>query len=202
MKHFAVGLLFSVSALPGAAQHCTLSALSSQFSLDVEHRRDLRRESQDTSWVRVIVTNKRTGNRQVIRFTANWLFANVFQNCRATRSYSTGVRKSAEVLDNDYGDVIVADFNFDGLDDFAIKRDSGGNAGPTYIFYVQQKNGAFIPDLFLTERMESFPEIRTKQRALVTHVYAGGMRGCRTSYHYNNERRSWRLGRRSYSGGE
>ncbi|KMQ69259.1 hypothetical protein ACM39_03950 [Chryseobacterium sp. FH2] len=38
---------------------------------------------------------------------------------------------------------IIKDFNFDGLEDFAIIWDNGGNGGELYEYYFQGKNGIF-----------------------------------------------------------
>jgi hypothetical protein len=112
--------------------------------------------------------------KQVQKILANgtYLFSNVLKNCDFVRSYATGFNKGNEVVDNDFGDLIIADLNFDGKDDFALKKDSGGNGGPVYNFYVQN-NGKFILDKFLTEQMEFFPtRINKNNKTLTTFVHA------------------------------
>ncbi|RZK32962.1 MAG: hypothetical protein EOO57_14255, partial [Hymenobacter sp.] len=94
---------------------------------------------------------------QAIRFTATHLFSTAYSNCGAVRSYSSGQNQQVAVEDNDYGDLVVADFNFDGRDDFATKLDSGGNGGPLYSFYLQKPSGQFELSTFLTEEMQFFP---------------------------------------------
>lgn len=49
-----------------------------------------------------------------------------------------------------YHNFITADFNFDNLEDFAILYDSGGNGGPVYSFFIQNKKGKF-------EKFTDFP---------------------------------------------
>lgn len=111
---------------------------------------------------------------QLIRFYTGPLFSAAYQNCNAARSYSTGKNRDADATDNDYGDLIVADFNFDGRDDFAAKSESGGNAGPYYNYYVQLSSGEFVLDEFLTVEMQFFPDdISRTRRTLTTRVHAG-----------------------------
>lgn len=42
-----------------------------------------------------------------------------------------------------FHEFITGDFNFDNLEDFAILYDFGGNGGPSYSYYFQNKNGEF-----------------------------------------------------------
>ena len=42
-------------------------------------------------------------------------------------------------------------------EDFAIKKDSGGNGGPLYEFYLQNVRQKFVKDDFLTNTLEFFP---------------------------------------------
>jgi hypothetical protein len=90
------------------------------------------------------------------------------------RSYITGVNKNKQVCDNYFGDFVVADFNFDSKNDFAIINDIGGNGGAFYSFYIQQESKKFIFDRFLTDSMVYFPsDINSKGRILKTYVHAG-----------------------------
>ena len=58
-----------------------------------------------------------------------------FKECENDKSYSANI--NLESNENDFGDLIVADLNFDGKEDIAIKREEGGNGGPLYNFYIQ-----------------------------------------------------------------
>ena len=76
------------------------------------------------------------------------------------RSYITGLNKNAKALKNDYGDFIVADFNFDGKEDFALKYNANyKSSGPLYAFYIQQADGSFKNNQFLTGKVGTFPAI-------------------------------------------
>ena len=84
----------------------------------------------------------------------------------------TDVNKDSENIDNDFGDLVVADFNFDGLEDFAVKRGEGGNAGPEYNFYLQSKDSEFELNRFLSDEMMYFPfVIDPKKKRLITLVH-------------------------------
>lgn len=66
-----------------------------------------------------------------------------------------------------YSNLVFADYNFDGLEDFAITKEEGGNGGPIYIYYFQNKIGNFEIDQYLSNEMGYFPiEINNKERTL------------------------------------
>lgn len=73
------------------------------------------------------------------------------------RSYTAGKNLSREIVDNDYGDCIVVDFNFNLRDDFAVKTDEWGNGGPLYDYFVQIPDSSFTRDRFLSETLRWFP---------------------------------------------
>jgi hypothetical protein len=90
------------------------------------------------------------------------------------RSYSRNHNKNDKVVDNDYGNFVVADFNFDFKNDFAIVNDIGGNGGAMYSFYVQNNQNKFVLDPFLTDSITYFPaKINSSERSLITQVHAG-----------------------------
>jgi hypothetical protein len=88
-------------------------------------------------------------------------------------SYITGINRNIQVVDNYEGDFVVADFNFDNKNDFAIINDMGGNGGTFYSYYIQEDKNKFIEDKFLTDSVTYFPTIDKKNRTLTTHVHAG-----------------------------
>lgn len=90
------------------------------------------------------------------------------------RSYTTGFNKDKEATDNEFGNIIIADLNFDGLEDLAIKREQGGNGGPLYNFYFQDKKGEFVINEFLSISMQYFPyKILKEKNMLVVSVWVG-----------------------------
>ncbi|MBS1687602.1 MAG: hypothetical protein JSS96_02670 [Bacteroidetes bacterium] len=136
---------------------------------------------------------------QEIIIKPSFVFSDVFVNCNSVRSYTTGVNKNKKIIDNDFGDIIVADFNFDSKEDFALKEDSGGNSGPTYNFYIQNSNGRFVLDTFLTNQMGFFPShINRSNRTLVASCVANAYRVCETTYKLDAKGTNWKKIKRRF----
>ncbi|GGF07154.1 XAC2610-related protein [Hymenobacter cavernae] len=136
---------------------------------------------------------------QSIHIDAEYLFDDVFSNCEAARSYTTGYNAEDDAMDNDYGDVVVADFNFDGREDLAVKYSSGGNGGPQYNYYIQTEQSIFKLDNFLTEQMIYFPtEIDAKRQRLINYVHANALGENMNVYAYNSSRRTWKFVKRRF----
>jgi hypothetical protein len=177
MKSFIAffACIFITSAIH--AQLCTHTGLSSAltFTTNVE-RIKLDTVYRDSCIIRISIANKRSGKTvQVVQYGSTFLYQDVFKKCERVRSYSTGFYSKAEVLDNNYGDLVVADFNFDSKDDFAVIRESGVTQGPQYSFYIQSAGGLFNYDKYLSETMVYFPEINHKKRTLTTYTLAGAI---------------------------
>ncbi|WDF78933.1 hypothetical protein PQ469_02800 [Mucilaginibacter sp. KACC 22773] len=144
--------------------------------------------------VKLSILNKTTNDQQVISFLPGWFFEGVFKSDSASRSYVTGYNKSLEVIDYDFGDLVIADLNFDGKEDLAIKYDSGGNGGPIYNFYLQDNKGYFHKDNYLTDRVGSFPrEIDIKHKTITTQVHANVRHEGRKTFKYYPKTKQWRL---------
>lgn len=150
--------------------------------------------SQNEVHSQVIVTVLSNTGRDTLlstTFRSESLFSDAFVDCNAVRSYSTGHQQYKDAPDNDFGDIVVADLNFDGTDDIAIKRDSGGNSGPTYNYYLS-KDGQLLFDEYLSHVMEFFPdEIAPSNRTLVTQVHLSALEESRMTYLLNEEGNTW-----------
>ena len=117
-------------------QTCIHTDLSNQFDIDTSIRRII----GDSCLVSIEISDKDSHKTATtIQYRTLFLNDTVFRNCKSVRSYQTHKNDTLEAVDNDYGNFIVADFNFDGLDDLAIIRDSGGNSGSLYNFYIQRE---------------------------------------------------------------
>src|ERR1700722_5654977 len=66
-----------------------------------------------------------------------------FKSSKNSRSYITGSGRNVPVEDFDFGDLIIADLNFDGNEDIAVKTGLSADAGPYYTFYTQGNDGRF-----------------------------------------------------------
>lgn len=177
-------IAFFISAF-GYSQDCLHTNLSKEYNFTTNSIRykTTGKTVIDSCTITVEIVKKGTSHKQAINFSSGWMFDGVYVDCNAVRSYSTGYNKSAEVSDNDFGDLIVADFNFDGKDDLAVKIDFGGNGGPTYAYYLQDSKGKFIKDKYLTETVSFFPDtIDTKKKVLITRVHANAYQRCETTY--------------------
>jgi hypothetical protein len=97
-----------------------------------------------------------------------------------------------QVLDWDYGDIIVADFNFDDKDDFAIKKGEGGNGGPAYDYYIQNSDSTFILDKFLSDKLSCFPNHFNKtKKTLTTICRSTAVSVVETVYRYDALTNKW-----------
>jgi hypothetical protein len=161
----------------GSTIHCEQKNLSYQFDLSINFKRFTDTiEVHDSCSVAVFIKDK---NSQIkldsIFITSVFYTGDLFFNCDSmTISYSTKYNSNRPVSDNYFGDIIVADLNFDNKDDIAIINDSGGNGGPLYSYFIQKDNNRFVEDKFLTDSVTYFPhKIDKSKHRLITYVHAG-----------------------------
>ncbi len=171
---------------------CNHTNLSVQFDFTTSLTRFYVDEFHDFCVVEVAITNKLTKKTlQTIQYSSVDFFEVVLKRCDFVRSYQTHTNDTTLVVDNNYGDLVVADFNFDQKDDFAIIKNSGGNSGTEYNFYVQDNNRQFTLDKFLTSEMLFFPEIHSVNKTLVTYSHAGVCHAGEHIYQYNSKTNKW-----------
>lgn len=155
---------------------CELTALSNQFDifLDIKRVND-EREVYDSCIVKLIISDKKNKVKlDSIEYTSLYLFKSTYSNCDSVTSFSTKYHGKREVLDNNFGDIVVADFNFDDKDDIAFITEIGGNGGPIYSYHIQTADNKFIADSYLTDSVIYFPQnIDRKKKQLTTLVHAG-----------------------------
>ena len=130
---------------------------------------------------------------QIISFIATALYPRSFTKCSWVRSYTTGKNRNATVWDTDFGDIIVADFNFDSREDIAIRSDDE-NSGTYYRFYTQGKDKLFKLDSFLTDSMSIVPTYfnRTK-KTLTTYQRAGARFEGEQLYRLDIRKNKWSM---------
>jgi hypothetical protein len=129
---------------------------------------------------------------QEISFTAASLYDRSFSKCNWVRSYSTGKNRNAEIWDTDFGDIVVADFNFDTREDIAIKS-YDEMSGTYYRFYLQEKDGLFKPDSFLTDSMSLVPTYFNKTKRTLTTYQRAGARDAEMIYRLDVRTNKWRM---------
>ena len=176
-------------------QVCYHKHLSKQYNFRTEIRRIKNADSLFDSCIVTVIISYKNSNKSVqrIRYSSTYFFDTVFRDCNFVRSYITGKNKNVDAYDNDYGDFIVADFNFDNKDDIATKNNSGGNGGPEYYYYIQDNNGKFVVNKFLSEKMGYFPSsINKRSKTLTTTVHANVYQYGETTFKLNSKTRKLR----------
>ncbi len=94
-------------------------------------------------------------------------------------------------MDGYYGDLVIADLNFDNLEDFAIKVEDS-NSGSIYEFYLQDKNHKFVKDKILSSELAHFPdEINKGNNTLVRTYHIGANEAYQDTYIYNQNSSSY-----------
>lgn len=176
-----------------ASRRCLCTDLSKHFNIDLSFQRIKHGNGYDSCFIHALILNKSSNIIDSIEFPAIYLFDTVFSNCLSCRSYSTWNNLSKGLIDGNYGDLIVADFDFDGRDDIAVIHDSGGIGGPTYNFYLQDSNQKFTLNKFLTDTVEFFPDKIDKQhKILKTSVIISYCDISEMNYLYSQANKSWR----------
>jgi hypothetical protein len=176
-------------------QKCVDKNLSNNFIFETEI--DTKSQNELTS-CRILVSvydNKNNKKIQSLEINSEFiLVTKSFKNCESNRSFITGKNQYREAEENDYGDIIVADFNFDNKEDFAIKREEGGNGGPLYKFYIQTENRKFVLDNFLSDTMMWFPfEMDKAEMTLATYVRSNSAEDEKIIYKYDVEKKEWKI---------
>ena len=62
---------------------------------------------------------------QIIRKNRYPFWGEEYRNCENVRSFSTGFTETLPIVDGDFSNLVIADFNFDMLDDLAFIYDYG-----------------------------------------------------------------------------
>ena len=188
------------------AQGCIHTELSRQFDYKINI---IGARHTDTSFgitsrknAEVILRIYTKHNKRLIQkivLNTDVLPEDAYENCNNVRSYMTGQNKNKDAADNEYGDFVVVALNFDGKEDLAVKYDSGGNAGPIYIFYIQQYNMHFEKDTYLSGKMVFFPlNINSKSHTLIRHAHADAYGYYENAFTYNPKTKKWRKTEHAY----
>ena len=193
MKILFIVFIFTISS-SSFGQTCIHYDISNNYNFKTNLKRIKVGDNEDSSIVKITIFKK--GNNkpiQTIKITSDYLFGNAYSDCNAKRSYVTLKNANSVVQDNEFGDIIVADFNFDTLEDLALKNNSGGNGGPTYNFYIQNDTGKFVFNRYLSNTMEFFPQyINKKKKTLTTLVHANAYEQCTSTYSQDTLIHKWK----------
>ena len=112
-------------------------------------------------------------------------------NC-SSRSYITGYNKDTLTYDGDWANIVVADFNFDGKEDIAVKTGAAANGTEYFDFYIQNNNGQFIKDDFLSANIKATVHtIDYKNHVLITAAPAGASNAVTRTFGYDTINAQW-----------
>jgi hypothetical protein len=175
-------------------QTCVHFDISNNYNFKTNIKRYKIADDQDSCIVTITILKKENSTPiQTIKITSDYLFGNTYSDCKAKRSYITLKNAKTVAEDNDFGDIIVADFNFDTLEDIALKNNSGGNGGPMYNFYIQNETGKFVLNKYLSNTMEFFPLfINKKKKTLTTLVHSNAYEQCKSTYAQDTLTNKWK----------
>lgn len=189
LKIVASALLFFVNHC--AAQNVVDSTTSTNFNFLIFVKlKD--KNTLGKAEIIVKVIDKRTEvETQTIKFASDFILkSESFIQNRNNRYYPANVTIVSN--ENDCGDLIVADLNFDGREDLALKREEGGNGGPRYNYYLQTQSRNFIFDEYLTNEMSYFPDfINSQENTLHVTVRVDSRSVEGITYKYENSRKVW-----------
>jgi len=93
----------------------------------------------------------------------------------------------------DYHDFIIADFNFDNLEDFAILYDYGGNGGPSYSYFFQNDQGQFIVNKQFPLNEGNFPKTLDKVNKTITLRIPSGCCKIKTTIFKLKKDNNWEI---------
>jgi hypothetical protein len=179
------------------SNNCIQTNLSNQFDLEIDYK--LYSDSiqrKDSCLLKVYVKDKlKYSIIDSIFFTSSSVFFNSdrFLSCDSMTSYTTKFKADREIIDNYFGDIVVADLNFDGNDDIAVINNLGGNGGPPYTFYSQTNDKKFVIYKYLTDSVEYFPmEIDKMNRRITTLVHASAYSVAESVYQLNKKTNQWK----------
>lgn len=164
--------------------------LSKSFDIKVlvNRFRNLK-EQHDSCVVKFTIFDKNKTLKDSFSIASNFLYDS-FEDAQQVRSYSTGFNAKKKVTDGDYGNIVIADLNFDKKEDITIVSDIGASTGPRYNFYLQDSNKKFVLNTFLTDSVAYFPD-EIKDNTITTFVVAGACYVHKHVYQFNAKQQTW-----------
>lgn len=177
--------------------------LSFEFDYKIKFKRFQNIDKfHDSCIVKIFIVDKKT-KKQVdsIDLSSLHYYDTVFKNVDNVRSDISGKNKNKgnDNLDNDaFGDIIIADFNFDTKEDIAVVRECS-NSGNFYNFYIQTSERKFKRDNYLSDTVVYFPvKINKINKTLETDVVAGVCGYGEQIYFFNDKLNNWKLKSHKY----
>lgn len=175
---------------------CEYDQLSDKFNFHVDFKRYLSTSLMfDSCYLQVKIVNKNSNDLvDSLHVFSDYYFDEVMQNCLTAVSYTNSFNLDFNIQDNYFGDIIVCDLNFDGLEDLAVIRNSGGNGGSEYNFYIQSESNKFYRNDFLSDTMRFFPsKINKKNQTITTLSHAGACCLSKRVFQSKNNSTGWEM---------
>lgn len=190
MKNITTVICLLYMCIYSYGQKCTHTNLSKKYNFITS----VERQNENECDITLTIVEKLTKVLKHIIIHSDGMLKDDYINCDNVRSYVTNVNNKLAAEENDYGDLIIADFNFDGKEDIALKRESVGNGGPIYKFYTQNNKFDFVEDKYLTQTVMFFPEdFDTKLKALITNVRANTYQKNKITYQLDVNSGKWKI---------
>ena len=167
-------------------KECFYSDLSTNFDFSVKIvRYSYFNESNDSCNLLIQIIDKKSKEIKDSIFMTSFHFRKTsFNDCYMVPSFTTGIDTSGMSIYYEHGpDWLIADLNFDNLEDIAVMNNWGEGKGVRYNFYIQDEDHQFTLDTFLTNTVKYFPlKINIKERSLLT-VVVDDYRECAFLHH-------------------
>lgn len=192
MNILKLTLLACLMSLSAFGQTCSYKKLSKDFNFKIS----LLPKEDYLMQVKITVSDKWDAKKkQTLSIDTYGIYPDSFNDCKNARSFSTKINSELPTgNENDSGNFIVADFNFDGLEDFAVKIDIGGNGGPLYYYFIQGEDEKFYKSSYLSDIVKFFPiEINQKKKTITTYLHANTYQQHRRIFKYNQKAKKWKL---------
>jgi hypothetical protein len=193
-QHLFIFIVLGISII-GNAQNCIDSKLSKIFDFDIL---SISKDQNNLGKVEIVITIYDKGKVlkiQTIHLDSEFILKSESFKCKNNKSYSANTYLASD--ENDFGDLIIVDLNFDGKEDIAIKREEGGNGGPLYNFYIQSKNREFILDKYLSNEMSYFPDyLDSKEKTLHVNVRVDSLTKEGITYSYAEASKTWSVAKK------
>lgn len=192
-------IIFTLSSAT-YGQSCVEKKISKNFDFEII-KKSLDNQDLGEAEITVLITKKIGKSKaQILKFRSEFLSKSSFINCSNNFSKYNGRGSKLDSIENDFGDLIITDLNFDGREDLAIKREEGGNGGPIYFFFIQTVDEKFIINDYLSKKMMFFPiDIESETKTLRTYVRMNSSEDESLFYQYSESEKSWKItGRNVY----
>lgn len=173
-----------------ANKDCVIEDVSDKYLFSIEGLSYSEDDFNRVERVRIEIqgiTEKNTTFQRIDYRPNQWLIYDEVP-CNATNYFEIKKNNISRSI-GELGLFIIWDYNIDGLQDFAIMEDQGGNAGSWYTFYMQQMDGSFKIEEY---PFSLFPTDINYKKGTITEIHPLGC--CKLSgATYKKEKNKWTL---------